>query len=333
MSAEHPFAQYIRILGKGPNLSRSLTEAETHAAVRMVMAGEVEPVQLGAFLCLLRVRTETAEEVAGFVRAIREFVRRPEGAAPADLDWPTYAGKARQLPWYLLAALLLAQDGVRVFMHGAEGHTAGRLYAHTALAALGVPIARSLDEAAGHLAARRFAYLGLQHLSPRLEDLMGLRGLLGVRSPIHTVARQINPFDAPYQVLSVTHPDYRQVHRDGAARLGQPHLVVFKGEGGEAERRPAKPCEVLALDDGVASEAEWPPLLPATVQAKDEDMDLARLGAVWRGDVEDDYAVATIIGTVAIALRLLGRAATPAEAQGLAERLWACRRIPAQWAG
>ncbi|MDP2785557.1 MAG: hypothetical protein Q8O38_13330, partial [Sulfurimicrobium sp.] len=62
MTHEHPFAQYVRILGKGPNLSRALTAQETEDAVRLIMSGLVEPVQLGAFLTLLRVKTETPEE-------------------------------------------------------------------------------------------------------------------------------------------------------------------------------------------------------------------------------------------------------------------------------
>ncbi|MEK6749756.1 MAG: glycosyl transferase, partial [Pseudomonadota bacterium] len=56
---EHPFAQYIRILGKGKRGSRSMTEQEAHDAMRMVINNEIEQCQLGAFLMLLRVKEET----------------------------------------------------------------------------------------------------------------------------------------------------------------------------------------------------------------------------------------------------------------------------------
>ena len=59
---EHPFAQYVRILAKGKRASRSLTEAEAYDAMKMIIAGEVEPEQLGAFMMLLRVKEETADE-------------------------------------------------------------------------------------------------------------------------------------------------------------------------------------------------------------------------------------------------------------------------------
>ena len=45
-----------------------------------------------------------------------------------DLDWSSYAGKRKHLPWFILSALLLAENGIRVFMHGSDGHTAGRIY-------------------------------------------------------------------------------------------------------------------------------------------------------------------------------------------------------------
>ena len=68
---DHPFAQWIRILGVGPGRSRSLTESEAYDAMRMIRAGEVEPVQLGALLMLMRYKRETAEELAGFARALQ----------------------------------------------------------------------------------------------------------------------------------------------------------------------------------------------------------------------------------------------------------------------
>lgn len=62
----------------------------------------VEPEQLGAFLMLLRIKEETPAEVAGFVRAAKRRFTLPEPKPVVDLDWSSYAGKRRQLPWFLL---------------------------------------------------------------------------------------------------------------------------------------------------------------------------------------------------------------------------------------
>src|SRR5271154_2716389 len=145
--APHPFARFVRLLGRGKTMTRALTIGEAEEAMAMILAGETRPEQLGAFLMLLRIKEETGEEIAGFIRAAPGARLPPptEGAA-VDLDWPAYAGKKRQLPWFLLAALLLAQAGWRVAMHGLDGVTEGRLYAGETLARLGVPLAADLAD-------------------------------------------------------------------------------------------------------------------------------------------------------------------------------------------
>ncbi|MBL6959338.1 MAG: glycosyl transferase, partial [Rhodospirillales bacterium] len=85
MTEEHPFAQFVRIIGRGPNLSRPMTEEEMLEAGRMIMSGQVEPLQLGAFLCILRMRTEDPGEGAGFIRAVKECIKVPANAPAIDL--------------------------------------------------------------------------------------------------------------------------------------------------------------------------------------------------------------------------------------------------------
>src|SRR5438128_11805755 len=107
---EHDFAPYVRTLGRGPGRSRSLTREEARAALGMVLRGEVDPHQVGAFLMLLRYRGEDPDEIAGLVEAARAALPVVTAEPPAvDLDWPSYgAGRTRGAPWFLLAALALS---------------------------------------------------------------------------------------------------------------------------------------------------------------------------------------------------------------------------------
>ena len=56
--AEHPFAQFVRIIGKGKNGARSLSFDEAYQAFQMILKNEVLDVQLGAFLMLLRLKED-----------------------------------------------------------------------------------------------------------------------------------------------------------------------------------------------------------------------------------------------------------------------------------
>lgn len=323
-SPEHPFAEYIRILGKGKKGSRPLTQDEAYQAMLMILTEQVQPIQLGAFLMLMRVKEETPEELAGFVQAARETFKLDQYQANVDLDWSSYAGKRRHLPWFLLSALLLAENGITVFMHGSEGHTAGRLYTQDVLSYLGLQPATSISEAVQHLQQHQFSYLSLQHFCPKLHDIIELRPLLGLRSPVHTLVRLLNPFNAPHSIQGIFHPGYRPVHQQAAALLRQAHMAVLKGEGGETERNPDMDCLVQSVHDGELSDENWPALFTHR-HVKAEQLDPKQLALIWQGTSTDEFAEASIIGTAAVALKLLGKAQSQQQAHELATDYWNAR--------
>lgn len=325
MREPHSFSRFVRILGRGKTLTRSLTETEAEEAMGVILDGNALPEQIGAFLMLLRVKEESPEEIAGFVRAARARLSLPTFVPKVDVDWSSYAGKKRQLPWFLLAALRLASAGWRVMMHGGERHTEGRLYTSAALGALGVSPDHDLVAASRRLERENFAYVTIDRLSPQLDDMLGLKPILGLRSPVNSFVRMLNPFAAPVMLQGVFHPAYMHLHRNAGRLLGQRTLAVLRGEGGEIERRPSKPCDVFSLNDGAYSETRWPARLDDPRQEADEGMDLARLGAVWRGEIVDAYADAAIEGTLAIALHALGVAVDVASAEAMADELWRSR--------
>ncbi|WP_031433110.1 glycosyl transferase family protein [Methylomarinum vadi] len=321
---EHPFAEFIKILGKGKKGSRPLTQDEAYRAMTMIMNDQVEPIQLGAFMMLMRVKEETPEELAGFVAAARESFHHDTQTISADLDWSSYAGKRRHLPWFLLASLLLAENGIRVFMHGAEGHTEGRIYTRNVLAILGINAATSIDQAARQLQENNFSYLSLEHICPKLYDMINLRPMMGLRSPVHTLVRLLNPFDAAYSIQGIFHPSYRQVHQKAALLLQQPHMAVLKGEGGETERNPDMDCLVQSVHYDELSEENWPAIFERR-HIKPEELNPQQLAQLWRGEFSDEYAEATVIGTAAIALKLLGKADNQQQAEALAQSYWNAR--------
>ena len=321
---EHPFAQYVRILGKGRKGSRGLTQEEAKETFRMILHDEVTPEQLGAYLMLMRVKEETPEEVAGAALAVRDYLSVPADAPTVDLDWSSYAGKKRQLPWFLLSTLTLADNGITVFMHGASGHTNGRVYTKNVLSNLGLEPCESIDQACAQLKKNRFAYLDIEVLCPKLHTIIELRPFLGLRSPVHTIARMINPFNAPYVMQGIFHPGYQPTHQQAAILLKQPHLAVIKGDGGEIERNPDVECLVQNVVDGEMFDETWPAMFKRR-HVKDEEMNPQRLGKLWRGEIEDEYASAAVIGTLAITLKMMGKADTQEAAEIMATEMWTQR--------
>ena len=308
MSTLHDtFSKYVATLGRGPGRSRALTRQEAREAFGMVLRREADPHQVGAFLMLLRFRGEDADEIAGMVEAAKVTWPGPR----VDLDWPSYgAGRSRGAPWFLLSALALARAGAAVLMHGSNEYSAG-ISVVSGLRALG------MENSVG-----RFTYLPLASLSPAMDDLLRMRRLFGLRSPVNTVARLLNPGDAAAGVDGVFHPPYLAVHLGVAEILGRGRLFVLKGGGGEAERVPVKAATGW-LWDKIRGRSELalparPGLAPLT-PASDTP---ALLASVWRGEVTPPTIVATVTATIALGLLALGWAETAEAADGDAERIW-----------
>jgi anthranilate phosphoribosyltransferase len=320
-SAEHPFAHYIRILGKGKTGTRSLEQEEARQAFRMILQGHTEDLQLGAFLMLLRVKEETPAELAGFVQACRETMVAPPQTLHADLDWSSYAGKKHQHPWFILSMVLLAQAGYRVFVHGSTGHTPGRLYTEHVMRQLNLPVAKSWEQVTQQLESENLSYLPLENYCQPLQELMQLRPLLGLRSPVNTLSRMLNPLRATASLQSVFHPAYARLHQEADLLLEQPCAMVFKGESGEIEVKPHADTRLSLLQNKQVQEI----MLPRCLSERVESVALPRVEPVrslWRGSTSNRYGLSATLATTAAALLVLVPSISLESAQQQAAQLW-----------
>lgn len=312
-------ADHVRTLGRGPGRSRSLTTEEACDAMRQMLTTKADSAATGAILMLLRMKGETAEEIAGFTRAAQEQL---VGEMHADLDWPSYAaGRTRGLPWFLLSAKLVALSGYRVVLHGWNGADDK---VRKALGDIEIPTAKGVDQGQSLLEQHGIVYLPLETVNPALFALLQLREVLGLRSCVNTVCRMLNPASARASVQGVFHPSYRLLQADAAQLLGWENLTVIKGGGGEFERHPSKSIAAF----GLRGQAHWEDNLPSKTtlsrRLSDGPTDPTALKAMWEGQFEDAFAKAVVVGTASAALNTLG-AENPDD---LAEELWSKRLRP-----
>jgi anthranilate phosphoribosyltransferase len=289
-------SDHVRTLGRGPGRSRSLTQDEAFDAMSLMMQYDAPAEAVGALLMLLRMKGETAAEIAGLASAAQAGM--PE-LPQVDLDWPSYAaGRTRGAPWFLMSAKLIAQAGYRVLLHGWNG-TDPKVRA--GLHSAGIGIAQSYDDAARLLDHDRIAYLPLETVHPALFRLLTLRDVLGLRSCINTVCRMLNPGAAPASVQGVFHPSYRLLQADAGALLGWQNLTVIKGGGGEFERHPSKDIAAFGLREG----APWACRFSATAD-ETRRLTTPQTSAPWDPASADAFETEIVTGTAALALDTLG---------------------------
>jgi len=206
-------------------------------------------------------------------------------------------------------------------MHGTAGRRDNRIYTPNVMKLFGICNSESLEHAAQQVERDNIAFISLEHFSPKLKQIMELRSLLGLRSPINTLLRILNPLGAPHLMQGTFHPGYRTIHQQAAIHLEQAHMAVFRGEGGECERNPDGDCEVFSVHHGEANEELWPAKFKMR-HLKDMTMDTKRLLQTWQGKIDDEYGIAAVIGTVAIALRMMGKTESIDDATAQAQTMW-----------
>lgn len=317
-------AGHVRAMARGPSRGRNLTRDEARGALTAILNGEAAAEAVGALFMLMRYRGETAEEIAGFVEALRDRLS-PWAGMGAALDWPSYAaGRTRGAPLFLMAARLVAAAGATVLLHGWNSHLSHPLGPRAGVEALGLPVAETPEAARAALAEAGVAYVPLAALDAEALRLLRLRDVLGLRSPLNTALRALNPGAAPAAVQGVFHPSYRGLQTDAARLLGQTAVGVVKGAGGEFERHPMKAVELWGYRGDVGFDLALPPSADGARRLKADDAapDAAAFAALWSGAREDAFEEAVVIGTAAAALFVAGVEDRLDGAEARAAALW-----------
>src|SRR3990172_7222327 len=111
----------LQRIATGPELSKDISREEARAGMRLVLDGEVDPVQAGVFLIALRMKRETDDENLGMLEAIREATLRATAPVDEVLDiGDPYDGYNRTLPAAPFLPPVLAACGIAAISHGVE---------------------------------------------------------------------------------------------------------------------------------------------------------------------------------------------------------------------
>jgi anthranilate phosphoribosyltransferase len=232
-------APYIRDIGRGREGARPLGLDAAEDAMGQLLDGTASDLEVGAFVLAMRTKGETLAEITGFLRALQARLLPLPSSAPVVL-LPTYNG-ARRLPNLVpLLALCLAQEGVRVLMHGPPLDP-DRVTTAQVLHDLGLACAPTPQGVAEAWQRHEPAYLPTAALCPALQRLLDVRRTVGVRNSGHSIAKLLNPVvGAPVlRVASYTHPEFAGLM--GAwAEADAAHLMLLRGTEGEPVADPRR---------------------------------------------------------------------------------------------
>lgn len=230
--------QYIKEIGRGKDGARALTREQAAELMGWLLDSQAHPLQVGAFCVAMRIKGETAEEMAGFMDAVQaRMPQLPRSATPVVV-LPSYNG-ARRLPVLTpLLALLLTRQGLPVLLHGCTTETT-RVTAAQVLEHMGCAAASALRMPQ----PSELVHLHTRHLHTGLADLLDARATIGLRNPAHSLVKHFNPLAASATDALVvgcyTHPEYSLSMAATHAYTGT-HALLLRGMEGEPVADPRR---------------------------------------------------------------------------------------------
>src|SRR6266581_8297062 len=218
-----------------------LSREEAHEVMGSIMSGEASPAQIAGFLIALRVKGETADEIAGCAEAMREHALpvRPQRDDLVDTAG-TGGDQQHTLNISTAAALVAAAAGAGVAKHGNRAVS-------------------SSSGSADVLEALGFGFLFAPAHHPAMRHAAAVRKELATRTVFNLLGPLTNPAGARAQVVGVYSPDLVRTIADVLSRLGARRAYVVHGGGGIDELSPVGPNLVAEVVDGKVVERRLDP--------------------------------------------------------------------------
>jgi len=304
-------------LCRGEDLSPEQSEALFGA----VMAGEVEPFVLAGLLVALKAKGETAAEIAGAARAMRDAATRLAPTEEVGDSCGTGGDGAGTVNISTAAAFVAASAGVPVAKHGNRS-ISSRCGSADVLERAGVIIDASPEVSRRSLSEAGICFLFAPQYHPGVRHAMPVRRGLGVRTLFNLLGPLANPAEPAFQLVGVYDPALCTLAAETLHRLGCRRAMVVHG-GGLDEIALHAPTVAACLEDGKVTTTT---LTPASLGLGEAPIEALRGGepeaaAAWleqllsgQGSLAHRDAVAANAG----ALMWLGNRAESL-AQGVAE--------------
>ena len=237
-------------------------DAETcGSAFAEVLDGSASEPEVAALLTALRVKGETAEELAGAVAAVRARMAAlevPDDLRPLLDTCGTGGDGASTLNVSTASAIVAAAGGVRVAKHGNRS-ASGNSGSAEVLEVLGVAVESAPEAAVRSLRECGIAFLYAPTYHPALKRIAPTRRLLPFRTLFNLVGPLANPSRPEYQLVGAPGRRQADLIAEAIGRLGVRRAAVVTGSDGLDEVTLDGTTRVLVVESGSIRETSWTP--------------------------------------------------------------------------
>jgi anthranilate phosphoribosyltransferase len=231
----------------GKNLSRE----EAEKAIKTIMSGQSNDIEITALLTGLKIKGESAEEIASFAKVMREFAVRIEPKVSGTLVdmCGTGGDKSNTFNISTTAAFIVAGAGIPVAKHGNRALTS-KCGSADVLEALGMNLSTSPEKICKSIeeVGIGFMYAPMHHSA--MKHVMPVRKALGYRTVFNILGPLTNPANAKAQLMGVYDPNLTEKLAEVFRMLGLERAMVVHGSPGLDELSTIGETKVSELKDG-----------------------------------------------------------------------------------
>ncbi len=245
---------FLHRAAAGANLS---ADEAWHAMSVLLEGGATEP-QIAAFLVALKMKGETAAELAGFARAMRERMVVVDAGDDVVDTCGTGGDGSGTFNISTVAAIVMAGAGARVAKHGNRSISSASGSADL-LEALGVRVTATAEEAARSIQEIGLGFLFAPAFHPAMRYAQPVRRELKMRTVFNLLGPLANPARAQMQIIGAPSPEAAKLMAEALRELGTRRTLVVHGHDGLDEISTTGPTDVFEVTTGEVIRHLWTP--------------------------------------------------------------------------
>ncbi len=254
----------------------NLSEHAMYKKSLEILNGAIEEQQVKNFLSSLHEKGETADELVGLVKAMREkAVTLPNVEGELVDVCGTGGDRSYSFNISTLTAFVLAGCGLTVAKHGNRS-VSSKTGSSDVLEALGISTETDVASIPMMLDQTGIAFLFAPAIHPSLGELRQIRKDIGTPTIFNLVGPLANPLPISIQMTGVYRLDMLEPMADALIRLGRKKGVLVHGAGGLDELSLAGTNELIVFDERGKRKM--------TIHPHDVGLEVASIEAIRGGD-------------------------------------------------
>nr|WP_259547484.1 anthranilate phosphoribosyltransferase [Heyndrickxia oleronia] len=229
---------------------QSLSFEEMTNAASYLLDEAISDSEMGAFLATLKVKGETAEEIAGLVQVIRDKSLKIQLDIDHVMDNCGTGGDGSQsFNISTTSAFVIAGAGIKIAKHGNRS-VSSRTGSADVLESLGISLNFRAEQIKEILEENGIAFLFAPNLHPSLKRIMKIRKDLKIPTVFNLIGPLTNPVDLDTQLLGIYRRDMLEMMASVLHRLGRKRALILNGAGYMDEASLSGENHLVLLDHG-----------------------------------------------------------------------------------